>query len=683
MDWKGIYMKNNFHNTKNLGFGFANKIAIEIISLVALLCLCISLVSFTKTKSSITDSTKSTLIERTSDSSKPIESEFTKRTKQLTNIGKMPEVQSMNWEVQRPVLINEMEKWEFDNLFVFDLTGHGYYADTNEIKDQSQEDFFKTMQEKKSFITEPFVRTEERQSITTIVTPLNDSNNNLVGYLCGTINLQDINNMIQSINIGQDGYAFIINKEGQFVAHKNMDYVIDSANLLKNAENYGSKESTDTQNLFNDIKADKTGSALLNMEGKDSLVSYAPIDGTPWSIVLVCQTDEVLSSIKSIGIVQVAIAIIAVIIASIISVVIRRSLKKELSVISNYSDELSNYNLSHNVKPLKDNEFGAVVDSLNLSVKNLNTLIGEVKQKGSDIYSGSTHIDSMLSSISVDLEQAAATIEEISASMQECSATLTEVNSMTEKVNNETSLSVTTAEKGLTLADNIENEAEKLHTETISSKQNVENIYRECSKKLKSSLEKINVVENISVLSNSVLEIAEQTNLLALNASIEAARAGEHGKGFAVVADEVKELAQQSSNAVNNIQANVTDALNAVTELSNASKDLLKVVDQDILNDYSKLINVTVSYKDAGTQFKNMVNNFSGISEKIASSMSEIKENVNNISESVTLVAESSSGIAENMQNISSQSTNIVTESDKNKNNSTALSDMVKKFKLN
>ena len=53
--------------------------------------------------------------------------------------------------------------------------------------------------------------------------------------------------------------------------------------------------------------------------------------------------------------------------------------------------------------------------------------------------------------------------------------------------------------------------------------------------------------------------IADQTNLLALNASIEAARAGEHGKGFAVVAAEVRKLAEQSKQALVQINEKVTD----------------------------------------------------------------------------------------------------------------------------
>jgi methyl-accepting chemotaxis protein len=74
----------------------------------------------------------------------------------------------------------------------------------------------------------------------------------------------------------------------------------------------------------------------------------------------------------------------------------------------------------------------------------------------------------------------------------------------------------------------------------------------EAMRKLSQSAERIGEV--ITLVTN----IAEQTNLLALNATIEAARAGEAGKGFAVVANEVKSLANQTSNAIEEIQGQVS-----------------------------------------------------------------------------------------------------------------------------
>ncbi|GAA3797217.1 methyl-accepting chemotaxis protein [Cellulomonas soli] len=57
----------------------------------------------------------------------------------------------------------------------------------------------------------------------------------------------------------------------------------------------------------------------------------------------------------------------------------------------------------------------------------------------------------------------------------------------------------------------------------------------------------------IGAVVSAVAAIAGQTHMLALNATIEAARAGEAGRGFAVVAGEVKDLARQTSNALETI----------------------------------------------------------------------------------------------------------------------------------
>jgi methyl-accepting chemotaxis protein len=80
-------------------------------------------------------------------------------------------------------------------------------------------------------------------------------------------------------------------------------------------------------------------------------------------------------------------------------------------------------------------------------------------------------------------------------------------------------------------------------------------------------------VENLNGISTRIDQIvglirsiADQTNLLALNATIEAARAGEAGRGFAVVAAEVKGLAQQTSNATEDIGRQIAEMRAALGE---------------------------------------------------------------------------------------------------------------------
>jgi len=83
----------------------------------------------------------------------------------------------------------------------------------------------------------------------------------------------------------------------------------------------------------------------------------------------------------------------------------------------------------------------------------------------------------------------------------------------------------------------------------------------------------------ISEVSKTIRYIASQTNLLALNAAIEAARVGEHGKGFAVVADEVRKLANNSDEAIKNVNSYVEHITDEVSNVSDITENLQKLVE--------------------------------------------------------------------------------------------------------
>jgi len=117
-------------------------------------------------------------------------------------------------------------------------------------------------------------------------------------------------------------------------------------------------------------------------------------------------------------------------------------------------------------------------------------------------------------------------------------------------------------------------ELEEAMQKINNSYENVDN----ASKNILTSLEKFNEVKikgtnlegrakDITSIVSIVSGISEQTNLLALNASIEAARAGEQGKGFSVVAESIRALAEQSKDAVLEINTNLKQFVNEIQSL--------------------------------------------------------------------------------------------------------------------
>jgi methyl-accepting chemotaxis protein len=84
-------------------------------------------------------------------------------------------------------------------------------------------------------------------------------------------------------------------------------------------------------------------------------------------------------------------------------------------------------------------------------------------------------------------------------------------------------------------------------------------------------------VQHVSKITEEIKRVSALTNILGINASIESARAGEQGRGFAVVADEVRKLSENTKQAVNTIDSDVSNVQQSIDTLVESVNQLAEV----------------------------------------------------------------------------------------------------------
>lgn len=663
--------------TKKRG-SVGNKILIAFTTLICLVTIFLSTSSFLRFRSAILETTKNELELRLEDATNLVQNEFDNKFEDLEYISNISGVQSMDWDTQYPILVEEAAKFGFKHLFIVDKKGFGYYAETNTIRDQSTEDFFYNIKGDKKTITEPFV-TDDGFSIVTLTAPIKNGNE-VIGTICGVVDLKNINTIVQNINIGETGYAFIVNKYGKFITHKDMELVrtqVDLLNLDKDNEGLA-----DLSALVEKADKGEQGTGEFKINDESNIITYKPIKNTSWILCFTITRTELLKNAKELILAQVIISLIAIAMGVICSIFVKKSIVNKVMNINKATDELAKCNLDFEAEVLGNDEFTMLSTSLNDSVKNLNDTISGVNEKSNELAVSNGKIDEMISDMLVKINESSISIENISANMEESASALVELNATSEEIMENTKQSVKTAEEGLKVAKKIEEKSLLINNETAEAKDYITNLYTSCSDRLKESLEKVDVIKNISEMSNLILSVAEQTNMLALNAAIEAARAGEQGKGFAVVAEEVKKLADQTSDAVISIQSDLKGVLSAVDDLSNSSKELIGIFETDIIKNYDNVLNITEEYKETSQDIKDMVLKFNDVLAYTDNCISEMTSTISSLSDNVTMVANSANEMSLSMKTMNENRSVVSKSAEDNKVIVGELLDSVSKFKI-
>lgn len=371
--------------------------------------------------------------------------------------------------------------------------------------------------------------------------------------------------------------------------------------------------------------------------------------------------------------IMVIIIIIAVVLC--IELIVIKPLKKidkELGVII---DEINHDrgDLTKRININRKDEIGKVATNINVFIEKLQTIMQKIT-------SNSKQLDETVGNVVGKVNTANGSACDISAVMEELSATMEEVAATVKNIDENTAVANTKVDKMTVETGNVVDYSNEMNERAIKLQETAQANKDETTKmvgsiieELKNAMKESKKVEKISQLTSDILSISSQTNLLALNASIEAARAGEAGKGFAVVADEIRELAESSRNTANNIQEINEMVISAVEGLISSSNKIVDYVDETILPDYDDFVSSGKQYNDDSTHIKNIMDEFTGLSNDMQKTIKSMVDAINGITKAVEESADGVTSAAMSVDSLVADMNDVNKEMDINQNVSDKL----------
>ena len=248
----------------------------------------------------------------------------------------------------------------------------------NERFDQSGSAKFQKAVQGDTYVS-PVYTSDRAEPYVTIALPLKGAHRDIIGVLAAETNLKFLWEIIGNVRFGVGGYAYLVDKQGNLIAHKDPSMVLRRTDLSQIHEVQ--------EFLQNPSVADLTPSSndAMGIMGKPVLSTYAPVRGLNWAVILEEPLDMALADVKMVRHFALLLLGIGLSVGAIVILWLANKITRPIQELHEGVKTIRTGNLNHQVEIKTGDEIQSLADEFNTMATELQashlTLEDKVEQR--------------------------------------------------------------------------------------------------------------------------------------------------------------------------------------------------------------------------------------------------------------------------------------------------------------